>query len=315
MSKGKPDLNDRLKTQPDDDDLSSAGLIQKAIAGYEESRKKSSVALPPTREISFFPSTTPQADKYRRSSTSQFSTATVTPNSVSCTSLVSGGRTHTKSQPVDEERIRYGTNNDRVRIKNEHNIQKLSYLSTNHKQHYNNEQQDDDEVQLIKVKRKWASCSSDQKSTKLKKHRKDDSQYTLATLGLVDPAPPLSVQPICISCGNKGYMCHHYQFSGYCTKACMSYLQTNREGWEAGFNVETMERIFYNAYNEARRVTFEERFGYYNPRWVEIPSCMKTKALHIAVDLGFNTKLCSELRDHNENAKKKYEEAQGNYRA
>ena len=66
MSKEKPDLNDRLKTQPDDDDLSSAGLkpddddlssaslIQKAIAGYEESRKKSSVALPPTREISFF---------------------------------------------------------------------------------------------------------------------------------------------------------------------------------------------------------------------------------------------------------------------
>ena len=314
MSEEKPDLNDRLKTQPDDDDLSSAGLIQRAIDGYEESSKKSSVALPPTREISFFPSTTPQADKYRRSSTSQFSTATVTPNSVSSSSL-SGRRTHTKSQPVDEERISYGTNNDRVRIKNEHNVQKLSYPSTNHKQHYNNEQQDDDEVQLMKVERKRASCSSDQKSTKLKKHRKDDSQYTLATLGLVDPAPPLSVQPICISCGNKGYMCHHYQFSGYCTKACMSYLQTNREGWEAGFNVETMERIFYNAYNEARRVTFEERFGYYNPRWVEIPSCMKTKALHIAVDLGFNTKLCSELRDHNENAKKKYEEAQGNYRA
>ena len=42
---------------------------------------------------------------------------------------------------------------------------------------------------------------------------------------------------------------------------------------------------------------------------------MKTKALHIAVDLGFNTKLCSELRDHNENAKKKYEEAQDNHRA
>ena len=61
--------NNCPRTQAEDeDDLSSAGIIQKAISDYEQQSKKSTLALPPTDEISFFPSTTPVADSYRRTS-------------------------------------------------------------------------------------------------------------------------------------------------------------------------------------------------------------------------------------------------------
>ena len=306
--------NQRLKTQPDDDDLSSAGLIQQALTDYKESSKKASTILPPTQEISFFPSSTPPADKYRRWSTTQSST-TVTPGPVLSSSSSSSTIRNTTSTTVGNS-SRFCTHNTKVRIKNEVYRHTATYPSTTHKQHFNNDDDDDDEVQLMKVERKRAT-PSDQSitSTQKKRNKMNGTQHSIAGLGFVEPSPPLSSQPLCTGCGNKGYMCHHYQFSGYCTKACMSYLQMNREGWETGFNVETMERVFYNAYNEARRVTFEERFGYYSPAWVEVPDCMTKKALHIAVDLGFNVKLCNELKEHNENGKKKYEDAQNNHRA
>ena len=314
--------NQKLKTQPDDaddDDLSSGGLIQKAISEYEHSTIKCNFVLPPTDEITVVNLTTPEVDRYttRRSATAN-SNSIVTPDS-SMSSSLSAWSSSIQKAPVDQ------TSNANKKSKLRHNVtyhsEKPTHSSTAHKSHFrNNDDDDDGEVQLMKVERKRAATRDQQKkSYRSKKYNNVDdtakSSPSIAAMGFVKPSPPFSSQPLCTFCGNRGYMCHHYQFSGYCTKACMSYLQMNRNGWEAGFNVDNMERVFSNAYNEARRVTYEERFGYYCPGWVEIPECMKETALKTAVDLGFNPKLCSELREHNEDGKKKYEEAQTNQRA
>ena len=136
----------------------------------------------------------------------------------------------------------------------------------------------------------------------------------IATLGFVTPLPPFSQQPTCVHCGNKGYACHNYMYSGYCTKACFHYLQHNTIGWEAGFDTGTMEKVFKTAYNEKRRVELEERHGYYSHVWVEVPKCMKLKSLRHAVLLGDNPQLCDDLAKHNKAGHNKYLEAKRNFK-
>ena len=302
--------NRSITQEGDDDDLSSAGIIQKTLEKYESEATKSSFVLPPTEEISFFPSTTPVADKHRRSAVS-----TVTPVATvaSYTTAKWNGDNGTFEEPIDDLA---SDSSNKKKVRNvSNNRKKTTYTSTSYKKHSFTYADEADEVQLMKVENKKKRAEPSDKTKTQSECKKIKTQPSMASLGFVDASPPFSEQALCTSCGNRGYMCHNYQFSGYCTKACMSYLQFNHNGWQSGFNVETMERVFYNAYNEVRRVNVQERFGYYCPGWIEIPECMRKKALATAVDLGYNPKLCDELRLHNENGKKKYEEAQDNHRA
>ena len=91
-------------------------------------------------------------------------------------------------------------------------------------------------------------------------------------------------------------------------------MQNNTIGWEAGFNITAIERIFNTAYNEKRRVELEERHGYYSHVWLEVPKCMKIKSLQHAILLGDNPHLCEELSKHNKASHKKYLEAKRNFK-
>ena len=141
-----------------------------------------------------------------------------------------------------------------------------------------------------------------------------DTPNSITTLGFVTPPKPFSEQPLCVHCGNKGYACHNYMYGSYCTKACFHYLQHNTIGWESGFDFDAMEKVFNSAYIEKRRVELEERHGYYNHEWEEVPTCMKLKSFKNAVLLGDNPRLCKELSMHNEAGLKQYLEAKRNFK-
>ena len=196
---------------------------------------------------------------------------------------------------------------------------KRAFKSKVHKTECNNtDDSSDDNIQLVNVERKRSPVASDimkgqSKNVSNSVHHQSDN-LTIASLGFMDPSPPFSQQNRCSSCGNKGYMCHDKMYSTYCTKACMAFLQTNSGGWQLGFNVERMETTFFNAYNEKRRVDLEERFGFYNTDWFEIPDCMRKGFLQSAINLGYNPKLCSDLENHNSGGQKKYLEALKNFR-
>ena len=109
-------------------------------------------------------------------------------------------------------------------------------------------------------------------------------------------------------------MCCDKMYSTYCTKACMAFLQTNTDGWQTGFNADRMESSFFNAYNKKRCVDLEERFGFYNTNWFEIPDCMGNGSLQSAVNLGYNGNLCKDLEAHNGGGHEKYLEAKNIFR-
>ena len=321
--------NQKLKTQPDvdavDDDLSSAGIIQKTLDEYQESRSKRNFVLPPIQEITVIKQTSCPTLNHRYTTRSGSAKSITLGTSIDQFTLDSKEAnsppetSHSSIRKVPSYEHSSDANNKlKLRRKVISCSDKSTHSSTVHKSQLNRNE-DDDEVQLMKVERKISAPIIQQNKSDQGNNCNMNNTETLfgsfSSVGLVVPSPPFSSQPLCNFCGNRGYMCHHYQFSGYCTKACMSYLQMNKQGWEAGFNVENMERVFTNAYNEARRVTCEERFGYYCPGWIEVPGCMKETALKKAVNLGFNPKFCNELREHNEAGKKKYEEAQANQRA
>ena len=189
----------------------------------------------------------------------------------------------------------------------------------------------DVEVQIINVELKKPSVTPLDKNTELQrkkvslpndKKKASTTTYVspsnnvkdISSMGFVTPAKPFSEQPLCPHCENRGYSCHNKVYSTYCTKACMNYLQNNHNGWESGFDANTMEQIFEKAYNEKRRVELEENYGYYSPDNMHLPKCMINDSLRHAIELGDNPKLCDDLAKHNEGGYNMYLEAMSNHR-
>ena len=187
---------------------------------------------------------------------------------------------------------------------------------------------DDDEVQIMKVEKAQMLSSTNAVRNNVNNDNTNTScAYSgssstttrqirgIECLGFVDPSPPFSQQSLCNSCGNRGYACHNKVYSTYCTKACLDYLQNNKEGWWSGFDPDTMEQVFVTAYNEKRRVELEEMHGYYSPGRVEVPQCMKDDCMIHAIGLGDNPKLCDDLSKHNKGGYGRWLEAKKNFRS
>ena len=280
-------------------------------------------------------SVTPATNKYRRGSSNR----TITPSSNGSPSIErSAARWYKKRKTIDVEGFSSENEEKETTLRRSRRrrtatvvVQNSSVKSfssspstTSSHRHNNN---NDDDVQIMKVKsstmisertdRKVASVSSD----KMKKVCQDKAstftstfESSITSLGFLNPSPPFSEQPLCKHCGNRGYACHNYIYGNYCTKACLHYLHHNTFGWDAGFDPNTMEKTFANAYNEKRRVELEERHGYYSQDWKEVPRCMKLKSMAHAVTLGDNPILCSQLTAHNDAGRKKYLEAKRNFK-
>ena len=131
---------------------------------------------------------------------------------------------------------------------------------------------------------------------------------------VLEPTPPvLSGKQICEGCGNRGIRCHNKLYSLYCSKAVHEYMNNNANGdWCIGFDTDRMERVYYNAYNEARRVDLHQRFGYYSAEWHDVPGCMVRQSLSTAVNMCFKQEFGENLEKHNDKGKKNYWEARRN---
>ena len=186
--------------------------------------------------------------------------------------------------------------------------------STQHNQY--SSKIDEEEVQFVKVDNKQSNKKrkATYDTSNMMKAPPSDKQrsklFYQSSFGRKSPQP----FELCIHCGNQNYLCHNKVYSTYCTKACMTFLQQQNENdWMDGFNPDKMESIFFNAYNEARRVDIEERFGFYCTERFDIPECMRVNSLTASINMGYNAKLCKDLEDNNAKGKKKYLEARRNH--
>ena len=110
------------------------------------------------------------------------------------------------------------------------------------------------------LQRKKASLLNDKKKASTTTYASPSNNFRdVSSMGFVTPAKPFSEQPLCPHCENRGYPCHNKVYSTYCTKACLNYLQNNHNGWESGFDPNTMEQIIEKAYNKKRPVELEEK--------------------------------------------------------
>ena len=124
----------------------------------------------------------------------------------------------------------------------------------------------------------------------------------------------------CALCGNYGKFCHDKRYGRYCIKAVYAYLhnttkvETFGEDWTA-YSSESVIAVFKKAYNEKRKCDLEDRFGYYNPNWVELPTCLSRFSLQEATDIKYNPMLIKELKIKNEEGYQKFCNAKGQYNA
>ena len=125
---------------------------------------------------------------------------------------------------------------------------------------------------------------------------------------------PIKEQDICKGCGCRDYVCHERVYSRYCTKAVMSYVLNSPNNNYAGYDNESLKRVYIGAYREKRRVDLEESFSFFSSEWLELPNCMVIGSLQEACTLGFNTKLLKDLETHNNNAEARYNEAKYDHR-
>ena len=160
------------------------------------------------------------------------------------------------------------------------------------------------------------------KSTGLSSEEKEDgsssqiNSASLLTLGFYERLSSLRDLPICPHCNCRGVLCHNKTFAQYCTKACMAYMNEVRSNqWDAReVEEETLTNVFTHAYRGKRRVEVEEQFGFYSSDSFDLPECMKTKSLPIALTLRFKGDMLKKLESHNAVGEKRYKEARNENR-
>ena len=122
---------------------------------------------------------------------------------------------------------------------------------------------------------------------------------------LIDPKTKTAKQgQHCIYCNSQ--LCHEKRYSTYCYQAIYSYLQDKSQGFLTGFSPARMESVYMAAYNEVRRSDMWIRFGYCTPGWLRVPKCMELNSMKLAVDLGYDPKLCTSLQKENEFGRTNY---------
>ena len=157
---------------------------------------------------------------------------------------------------------------------------------------------------------------SDKPRAKQKNSRSDQSD---SSIDEQDPVPKKSrsydyrfmYSNICRGCQNTFEYCHERKYSKYCLKAVYSYINNVNEDVDC----DEITGVFKRAYNDCRRCDVENRFGYYNPNWLDVPTCMRERSQQEAITMGNNTVMINKLKDNNEEGYRHYKEAVNDHRS
>ena len=124
----------------------------------------------------------------------------------------------------------------------------------------------------------------------------------------------------CALCRSQGKFCHEKRYRDFCLKAVYSHLKnstkttSHAENWTA-CSKETIVGVFTFAYNYKRKGDLEDRFGYFNCNWMNLPKCMEKNSLEQAIGINFNPGLIHTLKLKNEEGYKRYCMAKADYSA